>query len=172
MRWRGWNWKGSWYPPGGIEMRESEEGEGVGGPAGGRAGPRWRAVQNARIGRVHRYPLAKLKCVSPKRLKQIAARLGGEPGRASAPRAEDPIPELPDSPPGDATRLIGSGDMNLPRLEPKYLVSRVLQARFRVAFFAGELVCQGRRLERAVVHTGQCVVGVAAFPSARSRSSW
>ena len=34
------------------------------------------------IGRVHRYPLAELKCVSPKRRKEMAARLGGEPGGA------------------------------------------------------------------------------------------
>jgi hypothetical protein len=35
---------------------------------------------------VHRYPLAELKCVSPKRRKEMAARLGGEPG--SVPRLE------------------------------------------------------------------------------------
>src|SRR5713101_2240533 len=34
------------------------------------------------IGRVHRYPLAELKCVSPKRRREMAARLGGEPGGA------------------------------------------------------------------------------------------
>ena len=38
------------------------------------------------IGRVHRYPLAELKCVSPKRGQEMAARLGGEPG--SVPRLE------------------------------------------------------------------------------------
>jgi len=30
----------------------------------------------------HRIPLVDLKCVSPKRRKEIAARLGGEPGGA------------------------------------------------------------------------------------------
>jgi len=30
----------------------------------------------------HRIPLVELKCVSPKRRKEIAARLGGEPGGA------------------------------------------------------------------------------------------
>src|SRR6266849_3862546 len=34
------------------------------------------------IGRVHRYPLAELKCVSPKRRQEMTARLGGEPGGA------------------------------------------------------------------------------------------
>ena len=37
-----------------------------------------------RLGRAysHRIPLVELKCVSPKRRKEIAARLGGEPGGA------------------------------------------------------------------------------------------
>ena len=35
------------------------------------------------IGKVHRIPLAELKCMSPKREKELAARLGGEPGRAA-----------------------------------------------------------------------------------------
>jgi hypothetical protein len=38
------------------------------------------------IGRVHRYPLAELKCVSPKRQREMAARLGGEPGGARSGR--------------------------------------------------------------------------------------
>ncbi len=35
------------------------------------------------IGRVHRYPLAECKGVSPKRRKEMAARLGGEPSAAA-----------------------------------------------------------------------------------------
>jgi hypothetical protein len=31
------------------------------------------------MGKVHRIPLAGLKCMSPKRVKELAARLGGEP---------------------------------------------------------------------------------------------
>jgi hypothetical protein len=34
------------------------------------------------IGKVHRIPLGKLVCMSPKRVGELTARLGGEPGRA------------------------------------------------------------------------------------------
>jgi hypothetical protein len=40
---------------------------------------------------VHRYPLAELKCVSPKRRKEMAARLGGA-GRRAAARMAPPGP--------------------------------------------------------------------------------
>jgi len=36
---RAWNWKGSSYPSLGVVVHEFEEVRGVGGPAGGRAGP-------------------------------------------------------------------------------------------------------------------------------------
>src|ERR1700741_5476575 len=35
-----WNWKGSSYPLSGVSVHESEAATGVGGPAGGKAGPR------------------------------------------------------------------------------------------------------------------------------------
>jgi hypothetical protein len=35
-----WNWKGTSLPPGGVEVCESEEADGDGRPAGGRAGRR------------------------------------------------------------------------------------------------------------------------------------
>jgi len=40
------------------------------------------------IGGAHRYPLAKLKCLSEKRVRDMNARLGGEPGGGRAENNE------------------------------------------------------------------------------------
>jgi hypothetical protein len=43
--------------------------------------------------------------------------------------------------------------------------SKVVEAGFGVAFFAGEFVGTRRVLGRAAVHIGQCVVGADGVPS-------
>src|SRR5260370_39541914 len=81
------------------------------------------------IGRVHRYPLVELKCVSPKRRKEMAARLGGEPGGARRV-------ELPHY--GRFRSLFRSGTCDEKRLQPSPSPGvsgpRARQQAYRTAF--------------------------------------